>query len=209
MLCRFVCTWSQTGRGGALLYTGRHASPPLQVVMAPSLLLEMEPGHAHLDTPSTVTTITPQFMARPVPRPQELAWTLVTANLTSLDLAEAAEAGVADSEVGAVRRAASSSNPDEWEVELRLWNLTENVTLWFHAENRAGSMDQMFTVSLVSPALGEEASLQQYHAPGPRWRPWSPRAAPHLCVAGTGWRWRGCGWRGWWRWWCSRWCWSR
>ena len=52
-MCRFVCTWSQTGRGGALLYTGRHASPPLQVVMAPSLLLEMEPGHTHLDTPTT------------------------------------------------------------------------------------------------------------------------------------------------------------
>ena len=170
-MCRFVCTWSQTGRGGALLYTGRHASPPLQVVMAPSLLLEMEPGHTHLDTPTSVTTITPQFMARPVPRPQDLAWTLVTANLTSLDLAEAAEAGVADIEVGAVRRAASSSDPDEWEVELRLWNLTENVTLWFHAENRAGSMDQMFTVSLVRPAPGEEASLQQYHAPGPRCRP--------------------------------------
>ena len=137
---RFTCDWTQTGPKGETLYSGREVSRPLSVVMGPSLLLEMDT----VLTYSQGMRIVPQFMARPVPRPEAVRWFVLTENQTTLDLRETSEAGIGDLVSGEVRPV-SSGNPDEWEVELRLSNLTENVTIWLHVENSVSFMDKMFS----------------------------------------------------------------
>ena len=118
--------------------------------MGPSLLLEMEA----VLTFTQGMRIVPQFMARPVPRPEDVRWFVLTENQTTLDLRETSEAGLGDL-VGSEVRPASSGNPDEWEVELRLFNLTENVTIWLHVENSVSFMDKMFsgTFLIIIPCI--------------------------------------------------------
>ena len=108
--------------------------------MGPSLLLEMDTALTY----SQGMRIVPQFMARPVPRPKDVRWFVLTENQTTLDLRETSEAGIGDL-VSREVRPVSSGNPDEWEVELRLSNLTENVTIWLHVENSVSFMDKMFS----------------------------------------------------------------
>ena len=137
---RFICDWTQTGPKGEALYSGSEKSRPLSVVMGPSLLLEMETELTY----SEGRRIVPQFMSRPVPRAEAVRWYVLTENQTTLDLRETSEAGIGDLVPGEVRPV-SSGNPDEWEVELRLSNLTENMTIWLHVENSVSFMDKMFS----------------------------------------------------------------
>ena len=115
-------------------------SRPLSVVMGPSLLLEMDMMLTYREG----MQIVPQLMARPAPRTEAVRWYVLTENQTTLDLHETSEAGIGDLVSGELRPA-SSGNQDEWEVELRLFNLTENVTVWFHIENDVSFMDKMFS----------------------------------------------------------------
>ena len=123
------------------MYKGESVSGPLNVVMGPSIIMEMETQYIYEEG----LRITPQFMARPVPDPEDIRWYVLTENQTTLDVHEAAEAGLVNLVPGSVRNVARNSNPDEWELDLRIFNLTDNVTVWFHAENSVGFLDKMFT----------------------------------------------------------------
>ena len=138
---RFSCSWLQSGPDGGTLYKGEAVSGPLNVVMGPSLIMEMETQFIYEEG----LRITPQFMAKPVPDPEDIRWYVLTENQTTLDVQEAGEAGLVNLLPGSVRNIARNSNPDEWETELRIYNLTDNVTVWFHAENSVGFLDKMFT----------------------------------------------------------------
>ena len=149
---RFACRWSQEA-GGRRLYQGEELSAPLDVVMAPSLLLEVESSLLYQHG----LTLTPQLMSRPVPGPSEVTWRVVTDNQTVLSVPEAAEAGLADLRVSEV---VNLARENEWETSLQVFNLTENMTAWLHVETEAGVLDRMFLVTLPDPS--EMVSLTQY-----------------------------------------------
>ena len=115
--------------------------------MGPSLSFDMDPVYTY--TPGMM--ISPQFMAKPVPSVDNISWYLMTENQTTLDIHEASEAGVADLVPSELTRA-NTNNPDEWRADIMIYNLTENVTIWFHVDNGVGFMDKMFqgTVAVYS-----------------------------------------------------------
>ena len=150
---RFVCSWWQSDTEGNILYQGLEESGPLEVVMAPSLTLELDTSLLYYPG----LTIAPQLMSRPVPGPGEGSWRLVTDNHTVLTSSEAAELGLVDllvSEVSGLPRA-----PYEWATSVQLFNLTENVTVWLGVETEVGSLDQMFLVTLPDPSQMEGSDL--------------------------------------------------
>ena len=77
---------------------------------------------------------------------------MLTDNQTTLDIKEASDAGVADLVISDIRSIDTINNPDEWQVDVKIFNLTENVTLWFHVENAVGFMDKMF-IGIVAKCL--------------------------------------------------------
>ena len=77
---------------------------------------------------------------------------MLTDNQTTLDIKEASDAGVADLVISDIRSIDTINNPDEWQVDVKIFNLTENVTLWFHVENTVGFMDKMF-IGIVAMCL--------------------------------------------------------
>ena len=77
---------------------------------------------------------------------------MLTDNQTTLDIKEASDAGVADLVISDIRSIDTINRPDEWQVDVKIFNLTENVTLWFHVENAVGFMDKMF-IGIVAKCL--------------------------------------------------------
>ena len=156
---RFACRWWQPDLEGNILYQGQEVSGALEVVMAPSLTLEVETSLLYYPG----LTIAPQLMSRPVPTQGEVTWRLVTDNHTVFSPSEAAEVGLADlqvSEVSGLPRA-----PYEWATSVQLFNLTENVTVWLRVETEVGSLDQMFLITLPDPsqmAGSDLVSMTQY-----------------------------------------------
>ena len=157
---RFVCSWWQQDPQGNILYQGQELSGPLEVVMAPSLTLEVETSLLYYPG----LTIAPQLMSRPVPSQSEVVWRLVTENQTVFSPSEAAEAGLAElqvSEVSSLPRA-----PYEWVTSVQLFNLTENLTVWLQVETEVGPrLDKMFLVTLPDPsqvAGSDLVSMTQY-----------------------------------------------
>ena len=74
-----------------------------------------------------------------------MKWYLLTENSTTLQPEEASEAGLVDLVViSELRHMVSSKSEWEWESQVKLFNLTENVTIWFHVENSVGFLDKMF-----------------------------------------------------------------
>ena len=87
---RFGCRWWQLDpESGSILYHGLQLSPPLEVVMAPSLLGERELETSLLYYPGL--TIAPQLRSRPVPEPSQVTWRLLTTNQSVLTPSQAAE----------------------------------------------------------------------------------------------------------------------
>ena len=157
---RFGCRWWQEDPQGHILYQGQELSGPLEVVMAPSLTLELETSLLYYPG----LTLAPQLMSRPVPAQSEVVWRLLTQNQTVFTPSEAAEAGLVDlvvSEVISLPRA-----PFEWTTSVQLFNLTENLTLWLQVETAVGPrLEQMFLVTLPDPsemAGSDLASMTQY-----------------------------------------------
>ena len=156
---RFGCRWWQQDPEGNILYEGQEVSSPLEVVMAPSLTLEVETSLLYYPG----LTIAPQLMSRPVPSQSEVTWQLVTENHTVFTPSEAAEVGLADlqvSEVSSLPRA-----PYEWVTSVQLFNLTENLTVWLRVETEVGTLDKMFLLTLPDPsemAGSDLVSMTQY-----------------------------------------------
>ena len=157
---RFVCRWRQEeAESGRTLYEGEEISVELDVVMAPSLLLEVETDLQYRPG----LRISPQLMSRPVPQPSQVTWRLLTDNQTVLSLPEAGEAGLVDVLLTEVTTQARA--PHEWRTELQLFNLTENLTAWLHVETEVGELDQMFQIRLpeLSQLDGSDlVSMTQY-----------------------------------------------
>lgn len=157
---RFLCNWSQVSDEGETLYSGSEASAPLNVVMGPSLLVDTE---SHL-TFHPGLSLRPQFMARPAPAESQVKWYLLTENSTTLQPEEASEAGLVDLVViSELRHMVSSKSEWEWESQVKLFNLTENVTIWFHVENSVGFLDKMFIVELPAATSATSDELQQHN----------------------------------------------
>ena len=156
---RFGCRWWQEDPQGDILYQGQELSGPLEVVMAPSLTLEVETSLLYYPG----LTLAPQLMSRPVPSQSEVTWQLVTENHTVFTPSEAAEVGLADlqvSEVSSLPRA-----PYEWVTSVQLFNLTENLTVWLRVETEVGTLDKMFLLTLPDPsemAGSDLVSMTQY-----------------------------------------------
>ena len=141
---RFSCRWRQEA-GQETLYQGQELSAPLDVVMAPSLLLEVETSRLYYPG----LTISPQLMSRPLPAPAQVTWRILTENQTVFSVPEAGEAGLVDLLVSEV---VNLARDHEWETSLQLFNLTENLTAWLHVETEVGSLDKMFLVTLPDPS---------------------------------------------------------
>ena len=148
---RFSCRWRQES-GQETLYQGQELSAPLDVVMAPSLLLEVETSRLYYPG----LTISPQLMSRPLPAPAQVTWRILTENQTVFSVPEAGEAGLVDLLVSEV---VNLSRDHEWETSLQLFNLTENLTAWLHVETEVGSLDKMFLVTLPDPSQVQDWDL--------------------------------------------------